>query len=190
MNPADPGRPAVTQLLHDWSEGRQEALDTLLPLVHAELRKVAARHLGRERRGHTLQPTALVNEAYLRLVGQRDVHWQNRAHFIGVAAQLMRFILVDHHRKKRNAKRGGAAVRITFNEDLDVAEPPGGDFLALDGALTRLAKQDARKAKIAELKYFGGLSTEETAVALSISAATVVREWRMARSWLQRELTC
>jgi DNA-directed RNA polymerase specialized sigma24 family protein len=133
---------------------------------------VAARHLGRERPGHTLQPTALVNEAYLRLVGQRDVQWQNREHFIGVAAQLMRLILVDHHRKKRNAKRGG------------------GDFLALDTALTKLAEQDERKAKIAELKYFGGLNTEETAEALSISTATVVREWRLARAWLQRELTC
>ncbi len=187
----EPPRQAVTQLLEDWSEGNREALDALLPLVHAELRKVASRHLGKERPGHTLQPTALVNEAYLRLVGQRDIKWQNRAHFIGVAAQLMRFILVDHHRKKRNAKRGGAAVRVTFTEDLDVAgRSGGGEFLALDTALTKLAEQDERKAKIAELKYFGGLSTEETAEALSISTATVVREWRLARAWLRRELTC
>lgn len=186
-----PPRPAVTQLLQDWSQGSREALDALLPLVHSELRKVAARHLGRERPGHTLQPTALVNEAYLRLVGQRDVQWQNRAHFVGVAAHLMRFILVDHHRKKRNAKRGGAAVRITFNEELDVADDRGnGDFLALDAALAKLAELDERKAKIAELKYFGGLNTEETAEALSISGATVVREWRLARAWLKRELTC
>ena len=186
-----PPTKAVTRLLEDWGKGNREALDELLPLVHAELRKVASRHLAKERPGHTLQPTALVNEAYLRLIGQRDIKWQNRAHFIGVAAQLMRFILVDHHRKKRNAKRGGAAVRITFNEELDVAdERGGGDFLALDTALAKLAEQDERKAKIAELKYFGGLNTEETAEALSISTATVVREWRLARAWLQRELTC
>lgn len=182
---------SVTRLLEQWAGGRQEALDELLPLVHAELRKVASRHLGRERPGHTLQPTALVNEAYLRLVGQRDIQWQGRAHFIGVAAQLMRFILVDHHRKKRNAKRGGAAIRVTFSEDLEVADAHGGgDFLALDAALAKLSAQDERKAKIAELKYFGGLNTEETAEALSISTATVVREWRLARAWLQRELAC
>lgn len=182
---------SVTRLLEQWSHGHREALDELLPLLHAELRRVASRHLGRERPGHTLQPTALVNEAYVRLVGQRDMQWQSRAHFIGVAAQLMRFILVDHHRKKRNAKRGGAAIRVTFSEDLEVADARGGgDFLALDAALAKLSAQDERKAKIAELKYFGGLNTEETAEALSVSTATVVREWRLARAWLQRELTC
>src|SRR5438034_1175967 len=172
----------ITRLLDGWSRGDRGALDELMPLVHAELHKIARRCLARERSGHTLQPTALINEAYLKLVGERDMRWQNRAHFVGVAAQLMRFILVDHHRKKKNIKRGGDSVRVTFDPNLDVPAREYDDddddrFLALDAALTRLAAQDERKAKIAELKYFGDLSVEETAEALSVSTATVVREW-------------
>ena len=181
----------ITRLLDGWSRGDRGALDELMPLVHAELHKIARRCLARERSGHTLQPTALINEAYLKLVGERDMRWQNRAHFVGVAAQLMRFILVDHHRRKKNIKRGGGTVRVTFDPNLEIAAPDRDDdqFLALDAALTRLAAQDERKARIAELKYFGDLSVEETAEALSVSTATVVREWRLTRAWLHRELT-
>src|SRR5579871_4710058 len=166
------------------------ALDELMPLVHAELHRLARGYIARERRGHTLQPTALVNEAYLKLLGERHMTWQGRAHFVGVAAQMMRFILVDHARKKRGQKRGAGAVRVTFDENLEVAaEARGAELLALDQALERLAKQDPRKSRIAELRYFGGLSVEETAAALSVSVATVMRDWRLTRAWLHRELS-
>jgi RNA polymerase sigma factor (TIGR02999 family) len=179
----------VTRLLDDWSHGNRAALDALMPLVHHELHKLARGYLARERPGHTLQPTALVNEAYLKLIGERDMKWQSRAHFVGVAAQLMRFILVDHVRKKHYQKRGGGAVRVTFDENLEVAaDERGSDLLALDDALKKLAEQDARKSQIAELRYFGGLSVEETAEALSVSVATVMRDWRLTKAWLQREL--
>jgi RNA polymerase sigma factor (TIGR02999 family) len=179
----------VTRLLDDWSQGNRAALDTLMPLVQAELHRVARGYLARERPGHTLQPTALINEAYLKLIGERDMQWQSRAHFIGVTAQLMRFILVDHVRRKQYQKRGGGAVRVTFDENLEVAaEERGAELIALDEALKTLAAQDPRKARIAELRYFGGLSVGETAHALSISVATVMRDWRLTKAWLQREL--
>jgi RNA polymerase sigma factor (TIGR02999 family) len=179
----------VTRLLDDWSQGNRSALDDLMPLVHAELHRLARGYLARERPGHTLQPTALINEAYLKLVGERHMQWQSRAHFVGVAAQLMRFILVDHVRKKHYQKRGGGAVRVTFDENLNVsAEERSEELLALDDALRRLTAQDPRKGQIAELRYFGGLSVEETAEALSISVATVMRDWRLTKAWLQREL--
>jgi RNA polymerase sigma factor (TIGR02999 family) len=180
----------VTRLLDDWSRGNRGALDALIPLVHEELHRLARGYLARERPGHTLQPTALINEAYLKLVGERDMKWQSRSHFVAVAAQLMRYILVDHCRKKQYTKRGGDLLRVTFDENLDVAERPSADLMALDDALEKLAKQDERKSRIAELRYFGGLSVEETAEALSVSVATVTRDWRLTKAWLQRELTC
>ncbi|MBZ5556414.1 MAG: sigma-70 family RNA polymerase sigma factor [Acidobacteriia bacterium] len=180
----------VTRLLEDWSQGNRGALDDLMPLVHAELHRLARGYLARERRGHTLQPTALINEAYLKLVGERNMQWQGRAHFIAVAAQLMRFILVDHARRKGGQKRGGSAVRVTFDEGLEVAaNARSAELLELDDALNRLAAQDPRKGSIAELRYFGGLSVEETAEALQVSVATVMRDWRLTRAWLQRELS-
>ena len=184
-----PSRHQVTLLLDDWSRGNRDALDTLMPLVHAELHAVARRHLGRERRGHTLQPSALVNEAYLRLVGERGMRWQNRAHFIAVAAQLMRFILVDHARRRRQPKRGGGALHVTLEHEAMSAPERSGEVVALDDALTRLAAIDERKSRIAELRYFGGLTVEETAEALSVSVATVMRDWRLTRAWLHRELS-
>ena len=180
--------PTITRLLGDWSRGNREALDALLPYVHAELHAVARRYLGRERPGHTLQPSALVNEAYLRLVDVRGRNWQNRAHFIAAAAQLMRFILVDHCRRGRYAKRGGGAIRVTLDENAAAAPGPSEELIALDEALKKLAALDERKSRIAELRYFGGLSVEETADALSISVATVMRDWRLTRAWLRREL--
>jgi RNA polymerase sigma factor (TIGR02999 family) len=181
-------RHQVTRLLEDWSKGDREALDALIPLVHDELHRLAKSYLARERPGHTLQATALVNEAYLRLVGERDMQWQGRAHFIGVAAQLMRFILVDHCRRKQYQKRGGDAARVTFDENLHVTVERGEELMAIDEALRKLALQDERKSRIAELRYFGGLSVEETAEVLSVSVATVMRDWRLTRAWLQREL--
>lgn len=182
-------RHEVTRLLDDWSRGDRGALDALIPLVHHELHRLAQGYLARERPGHTLQATALVNEAYLRLVGEREMQWQSRAHFIGVAAQLMRFILVDHCRRKQYQKRGGDAPRVAFDENLQVTIEHREELLALDLALSKLAAQDERKSRIAELRYFGGLSVEETAEALSVSVATVMRDWRLTRAWLQRELS-
>jgi RNA polymerase sigma factor (TIGR02999 family) len=179
----------VTRLLHDWSGGNRDALDALLPLVHAELRSLARRYLGREGPGHTLQPTALVNELYLRLVGEREMKWQNRAHFMAVAARLMRFILVDHCRRKRAPKRGGPGLHVAFDVDLVAAPVRADELVALDEALTKLAALDDRKSRIAELRYFGGLSVEETAEALSVSVATVMRDWRLVKAWLHRELS-
>lgn len=178
----------VTRLLDDWSGGDRGALDALMPLIHEELHGLARRYLSREHPGHTLQPTALINEAYLRLVGERAMSWQSRAHFIGVTAQLMRFILVDHARSRQAQKRGAGAVRVTFDESLPVSDERGPEVVALDDAMTRLAAVDPRKGRIAELRYFGGLSVEETAEALEVSVATVMRDWRLARAWLQREL--
>lgn len=184
-----PSPPGITRLLDDWSRGDRQALDALMPLVHDELHRLARGYLARERPGHTLQATALVNEAYLRLVGERQMQWQSRAHFIGVAAQLMRFILVDHFRGKRVQKRGGDAVHVPFDENLEVTAERSDEVIALDAALTKLAAQDARKARIAELRYFGGLTVDETAEVLAVSAATVMRDWRLTRAWLQRELS-
>jgi RNA polymerase sigma factor (TIGR02999 family) len=179
----------VTQLLIGWGKGDKEALDLLLPLVYDELRRQAARYLRRERAGHTLQTTALIHEAYIRLVDQKRVQWQNRAHFFGIAAQLMRRILVDHARAKKRVKRGGSDVRVSLAESALAVKNPDLDVLALDQALNRLAQLDEQQARVVELRFFSGLSVEETAEVLQISTATVKREWSMAKAWLHREIT-
>ncbi len=179
----------VTQLLIDWGKGDAAALDRLLPLVHGELRKMARRYMARQNPGHTLQTTALINEAYLKLVGQQDKHFQNRAHFFGVAAQAMRSILVDYARSKQYEKRGGGAPKVPLDEALTVSAERAAEVVALDDALHELAKIDPRKCRVVELRYFGGLSVEETAQVLNISAVTVMRDWSMAKSWLHRELS-
>ena len=181
----------VTELLSQYRGGRREALDRLVPIVYDELRKIAARYLRAEWANNTLQPTALVHEAYMRLVDQREVEWQNRAHFYGVAAQLMRRLLVDHARSRNRRKRGGGLLLVPLEEH-DVAGPQpddGLDLMALDDALERLAALSSQQARIVELRYFGGLSIEETAEVLGVSTMTVKRGWAMARAWLHRELT-
>jgi RNA polymerase sigma factor (TIGR02999 family) len=179
----------VTGLLQAWAGGDREAGERLVPLVYGELRRQAARHLRRERREHTLRPTALVNEAYLRLAGQRDAGWQNRAQFFGVAAQVMRRILVDHARRHGAAKRAGRLCRVTLDEALAPVAPRDVEVLALEEALRALAALDPGKARLVELRYFGGLSLDETAQVLQVSESTVTREWRMARAWLFRRMT-
>ena len=181
--------PNVTDLLIAWSGGNKEALDELIPLVYDELRRQAARYLRRERAGHTLQTTALIHEAYLRLVGQKDVRFQNRAHFFGVAARLMRQILVDHARTRRRAKRGGSEVRVSLTQANAVAKGRDIDLIVLDEALNRLAEIDLQQSKIVELRFFGGLNVEETAAIVGVSPATVKRDWSIARAWLRRELS-
>lgn len=181
--------PQVTELLIEWSNGNKEALDKLIPLVYQELRRLARHYMRRERAGHSLQTSALVNEAYIRLVAQRKVTWQNRAHFFAVAAQLMRRILVDHARKYTNKKRGGEFRRETLDEAAVLIDERAGDLLALDEALQRLAAMDPRKGQVVELRYFGGLNIEETAEVMKLSAPTVQREWRMAKAWLYREIS-
>ena len=179
----------VTQLLIDWSKGDQAALDRLMPLVYSELRRLATNYLRRERQGHTLQPTALVNEAYLRLVDQKNAKWQNRAHFFGISAQLMRRILVDHARQHQAVKRGGTGQqRISITSVERLANKPEVDLLALNEALDELAKMDPQQSRIVELKFFGGLSIDEVAEVLGIGHATVERDWKMARAWLRRQL--
>ena len=178
----------LTQLLIDWSNGDKAALDQLVPLVQAELRRIARRHMARETPGHTLQTSALVNEAYLRLVDQQNVPWQNRAHFFAVSAQVMRHILIDHARSHAYAKRGGGARKVPLDEALAVTERRADELVALDEALNRLAQIDSRKSQIIELRFFGGLSIEETAEALNIAPITVTREWRAAKAWLRREM--
>jgi RNA polymerase sigma-70 factor (ECF subfamily) len=178
----------VTELLVRLSAGSRDSLNELLPLIYRELRRLAARALRRERSGHTLQPTALVHEAYLRLIDQRDVTWQNRAHFFAVAAQAMRRILVDHARARERVKRGGPQQQVPLLEDHAVHQARSVDVLALDQALTRLDRIDPRQRQVVELRYFSGLSIEETAAAMDISPATVKREWTMARAWLHAEL--
>jgi len=178
----------VTQLLLDWSNGNQAALDNLMPLVDRELHRLAHHYMRRENPGHTLQTTALVNEAYLRLIDQKHVHWKNRAHFFALAAQLMRRILVDHARGRQYAKRGGGVQRISFDEAMVVSQERGADLIALDEALDRLTAIDPRKSKVVEARFFGGLSVEETAEALHISPVTVMREWSMAKAWLYNSL--
>jgi RNA polymerase sigma factor (TIGR02999 family) len=180
----------ITQLLIDWGKGDRAALEKLMPLVYSELRRLASNYLRRERVGHTLQPTALVNEAYLKLIDQRNAKWQNRAQFFGISAQLMRRILVDHARQRQAAKRGGSEqqrLSITSVEAAMVQEPAV-DLLALNEALDELAEMDPQQSRIVELKFFGGLSIEETAEVLGISHATVERDWKMARAWLRRQL--
>ena len=179
----------VTGLLDDLSAGKEHAFDELLPLVQHELRRRAAAYMRRERQNHTLQPTALVNEAFLKLVDQRNVRWQNRAHFFAVASQAMRRILVDHARTHQRVKRGGSAPPVTLDEAMIAAEGRSIDLLALDQALERLAALDPRQARIVELRFFGGQSVEETAEILSISPATIKREWSMAKAWLHAELS-
>jgi RNA polymerase sigma factor (TIGR02999 family) len=178
----------VTQLLERWSLGDQSALDELTPLVYNELRHVAEAYLRRERPDHTLQATALVNEAYLRLIGQKHGRWQGRKHFYGIAARLMRQVLVEHARKHKAEKRGGGRVAVTLDHYEDVADNPEVDILAVHEALQRLARFDEQQARIVELRFFGGLSIEETAEALGVGHATVEREWAMARAWLRNEL--
>ena len=178
----------VAQLLETFNAGQENAAEQLLPLVYTELKRQAARYLRRERGGHTLQPTALVHEAYMRLLEQRDVRWQNRAHFIGIASQAMRRILIDHARARGRNKRGGPQPNITLLEHHAVDAGPAIDVLALDQALTRLQAIDDRQARIVELRYFGGLSVEETAGVLDISPATVKRDWTMAKAWLFDQL--
>ncbi len=180
--------PNVTQLLAAWSDGNQSARDELIPLVYAELHRVAQNYLRRERRGHTLQSSALVHEAFLRLVDQR-VAWRNRAHFFGIAAQLMRRILVDYARSRGNEKHGGDQLHLELNDALDAAAERDADLVALDDALTDLAAIDPQQSRVIELRYFGGLTIEETAEALGLSDTTVEREWRLARAWLRRELS-
>jgi RNA polymerase sigma factor (TIGR02999 family) len=184
---ADPTR-EVTALLRDWSGGDRAALERLMPLVYVELRKLAASYLSVERKDHTLQPTALVHEAYLRMVDQRSVDWQNRAHFFGIAAQMMRRILVDHARRRQAAKRDAPALRLEAASGVEDASSRDPELLALDAALGGLESLDPRQARIVELRFFGGLTVEETAEVAGISPATVKREWRTARAWLAREV--
>jgi RNA polymerase sigma factor (TIGR02999 family) len=184
----EPHRSDVTHLLKQWSDGRQDALDRLLPEIYAELRKLAGSYLRRERSDHTLQPTALVHEAFLKLVDQKAVRWQNRAHFYGIAAQAMRRILVDHARAHRAEKRGSGERRVSLDDVSVSVGMPDVDVLALDEALTRLADIDAQQSRVVELRFFGGLTMEETAEALHISPATVGRDWTVARAWLFAEL--
>jgi len=185
----EPSQSEVTRLLKDWSEGRQEALDRLLPQIYAELRRLAASYLRRERPDHTLQPTALVHEAFIRLVDQRAVRWQNRAHFFGIAAQAMRRILVDHARAHAADKRGAGERAVSIDEALVTIGAPNVDLLALDEVLTRLAAIDAQQSRVVELRYFGGLTMEETAEVMNVSPATVGREWTLAKAWMYAELT-
>jgi RNA polymerase sigma factor (TIGR02999 family) len=180
----------ITQMLREWSDGKQEALDKLLPLVYDELHRQAASFLRRERPGHTLQTTALIHEAYLKLIDRRDVNWQSRAHFFAVAAQAMRRILVDYAKAKHRRKRGGDDIKLSLEEATQLAaKEKGVDLIALDEALDKLAARDEQQARVVELRYFSGLSLEETAEALHVSRATVARDWEAARAWLHRELT-
>ena len=178
----------VTQLLREWSGGRQEARDELLGLVYEPLRAIAGRHLNREREGHTLQPTALVHELYIKLVDQRSVAWNDRAHFFAVAAQVMRRILVDHARRKNSDKRGGGVIPVTIGAALDLAAAENFDVVALDVALEHLEKIFPQQARIVELRFYAGLTIDETASVLGVSPATISREWTMARAWLRREM--
>jgi RNA polymerase sigma factor (TIGR02999 family) len=178
----------VTGLLLKWRQGDDDALGRLIPLVYRELHQIARRHMRHERPGHSLQTTALVNEAYLRLVDAKDVAWSDRTHFLAVAARVMRRILVDDARSRGSQKRGGRLVKIAFDEALVITNEPPQGFAALDDALQALAVMDERKSRVIELRYFGGLTIEETASILDVSPDTVMRDWRLARAWLQREM--
>lgn len=184
-----PSPEEVTQLLLDWSDGNQAALDKLMPLVYEELHRLAHQYMARERPEHTLQTSALLNEAYLRLVDQKNVHWQNRAQFFGIAAKLMRQILVDHARQRHRAKRGGDAHQVPLDEAMIVLSCRAAEMMALDEALVSLATLDQRKSQILELRFFGGLSIEETAEVLGVSPGTVMRDWTLAKAWLRIEMT-
>ena len=179
----------VTGLLIDWRNGDQSAYERLVPMVYAELHRLAHHYMSRERIDHTLQTTALVNEAYVRLVDQKRMHWQNRAQFFGICAELMRRILVDYARQQQYQKRGGGAQRVTLDETAQVTEEKTTDLVALDEALKSLAKFDPRKARVVELRFFGGLNVDETAEVMGIHANTVIRDWSAARSWLYKAVT-
>ena len=184
-----PSTHEITQLLAAWNDGDQLALEQLAPLVHMELHRIARRHMARERAGHILQTTALVNEAYMRLIDWKGVHWRNRAHFFGLAAQLMRHILVDFARAQKREKRGGGGTEVSLSEAETVDSGRSADLVALDDALRTLEKLDARQARVVELRFFGGLNHEETAEALRVSVGTVKRDWSMAEAWLYQELS-
>ena len=179
----------ISEMLLEWSNGHQEVLEELMPLVYDELRRLAAHHLRRERPDHTLQPTALVHEAYLRLVDQTQVRWHGRAHFFGIAANLMRQVLVNHALAHRATKRGGTAIKLTLEEAVGVSKEEGVDLVALDQALSRLAALDPQQSQVVELRFFGGLTIEEAAEVLRVSPATVKREWTLAKAWLHCALT-
>jgi RNA polymerase sigma factor (TIGR02999 family) len=187
--PASKTGPNVTALLRAWSAGEQTALDQLLPLLHAELKRIARRYMSRERQGHTLQPTALVNEAFLRLVDVHGIHWQDRAHFFALSAQMMRRILVNYALARGAGKRGGAARQVSLDEAMIVCAERDSELVALDAALQSLAKLDPRKAQIVELRFFAGLSVEETAAVLKVSPQTVLRDWKLSKTWLAREMS-
>ena len=178
----------VTQLLHAWRDGDESALDRLMPMVYDELRRMARRFMRNERKGHTLQTSALINEAYLRLVEREGIDWQNRAHFFGVAAQAMRRVLVDYARARNYQKRAGNAQQVSLDEAVNIAEERAAEIVALDDALESLARFDQRKCRVVELRYFGGLSVEETAEVLGVSVPTVMRDWSTAKVWLMREI--
>lgn len=185
-----PAQHEITQLLAQWREGNQSALDELYPLVYDELHRLARRYMSRERKGHTLQTTALINEAYVRLVDQKNVAWANRSHFFAISAQIMRRILIDHARRHQYAKRGGGAQQVSLDEAATVVMPDqSGELLRLDEALKSLAEMDPRRSQVVELRYFGGLNNEEIAGVLQISENTVTRDWNMARAWLYQQLT-
>jgi RNA polymerase sigma-70 factor (ECF subfamily) len=181
--------PPVTQLLQDWRKGDKTALDQLVPIVYSELHKMAGHYLRKERAEHTLQPTALIHEAYLRLVGQDMPDWKSRTHFFGVAAHVMRQVLVDHARKHRASKRGGSRQKVTLEDAIVFSRDSAEDFLALDEALTALAQFDPRKCRVIELRFFAGMSVEEMAEELGISVATIGRDLRLAQAWLKREMS-
>lgn len=178
----------ITAILVDWSNGDKSALDKLLPLVERELHRLAHSYMRREDPDHTLQTTALINETYLRLIDQRKVHWQNRAHFFGIAAQIMRRILLNYARDQNRMKRGGRAIHVSLSRAMVVPIDKDRELIALNDALTRLEELDARKAKVVELRYFGGLSVEETAEVLNVAPITVMRDWQFAKAWLAREM--
>lgn len=179
----------ITDLLVAWGDGDGEALEEIVPLVNAELRRLARNYMRGERPGHTLQTTALINEAYLKLIEQRRVRWQNRAHFLAIAAQQMRRILVDYARRRKYQKRGGGALQVTLGEVEGMADERAPDLVALDEALNALAEIDPRRARVVELKFFGGLTTEEAAAALGVSDTTVERDWTVAKAWLHKTVT-
>ena len=185
----EPGAHELTQLLEAWSDGEEEALAKLAPLVHAELYRLAKRYMGRERPDHLLQTSALINEAYVRLIDWKAVRWQNRAHFFGVAAQMMRRILVDFARQRPRADKHNKAIEISLDEAMTVSAGKDPDLLALDDALKSLAKIDPRKSQIVEMRFFGGLSVDETAEVMNLSSITIIREWNKAKAWLYRELS-
>lgn len=184
-----PPQHEITQLLAKWRDGNQSALDELYPLVYDELHRLARRYMSRERKGHTLQTTALINEAYVRLVDQKNVHWANRSHFFAISAQIMRRILIDHARRHAYAKRGGGAQQVSLDEVAAITPNPSRELVRLDEALKSLAAMDPRRSQVVELRYFGGLNNEEIAGVLNISENTVTRDWNMARAWLYHQLS-